>query len=513
MLSTAAVSIQSYLQSAEALWLGFTVLLILLFYAWIVYPLRHGSLCHVPGPWYCKISSLPLAFHDISCCRNDIILNWHRKYGPVIVIAPNEVSVADLESTRDIYKATGRWTKSGYFDHFKGYGERSVFATKPYEDHRKKRKYTSAFYQASTIYKVPEIEQHIKARSLAFLNQVRAGQDVDVYSLTSWFAFDNITFLVLGPNHSTRSVDQVCPERGILQGLKHQQFFGPFRHRYPQLHNCISQVLQNLSSRFCYLSADDGLALWCQQRFSTVVQDPHVSESHSLVRHLLEMKEIEADEGTTYLQYIAAEVLDNINAAEATVAVTATYLIWKLTEAPHWQERIRRELSVLPKLDDGSLSFSDVDSQVPSLEACLREVYRLYPASSGRAERIVPQGGRNLSGVFLPQDTIVTSSLLALHYDQQVYPDPLSFSPERWLGGDEQLQKLRDGQLMPFGYGGRICLGKALATMELKMLIASLYLEHESLPTRMTNSGTMKQCSTHDAVPKGLRCVVKFRKM
>ncbi|KAI1026511.1 hypothetical protein LB503_013573 [Fusarium chuoi] len=512
MLSSTASNIQNYSLSTEALWLGLIVLSVLLAYAWLLFPLLHGRFHHIPGPWYCKISSLPLAFYDISCCRNKAILDWHRKYGPVILISPNEVSVSDLEGTRDIYKATGRWAKSGYFDHFQGYGMRSVFSTKPYEDHRKKRKYTSAFYQASTIYKVPEIEHHIKARSLAFLNQVKAGQAVDVYSLTSWFAFDNITFLVLGPDYSTRSLDQVCLERGILSGLKSQQFFGPFHHRYPQLYKRVSQILQRLSSRFHYLSADDALAVWCQQRFSIAAQDPTLSKSHSLVRHLLEIKEIEADEGSDYLQYIAAEVLDNINAAEATVAVTATYLIWTLTQVPHWQQQIRRELSVLPRLDDGSLSFSDVDSQVPSLEACLREVYRLYPASSGRAERIVPHGGRDLSGVFLPQDTIVTSSLLALHYDPQVYPDPSSFSPERWLAGDEKSQKLSDRYLMPFGYGGRVCLGKALATMELKMLMASLYLEHESLPTTISNAGTMKQCSTHDAVPKGLRCVVKFRK-
>ncbi|KAF5646390.1 aspartate aminotransferase [Fusarium sp. NRRL 52700] len=455
MPSTTASNIQSYLLPTEVLWLGLIVLSVLLSYAWLLYPLLHGRFHHIPGPWYCKISSLPLAFYDISCCRNEVILSWHRKHGPVILIAPNEVSVSDLQGTRDVYKATGRWAKSGYFDHFQGYGMRSVFATKQYEDHRKKRKYTSTFYQPSTIYKVPEIEQHIKARSLAFLNQVQGGQAVDVYSLTSWFAFDNITFLVLGPAYSTCSVDQLCPERGILAGLKSQQFFGPFRHRYPQLYKSVSWILQRLSSSFCYLSADDALALWCQQRFSTVAQDPRLSKSHSLVRHLLEIEDIEADEGPAYLQYIAAEVLDNINAAEATVAVTATYLIWTLTQVPYWQQQIRRELSVLPREDDGKLSFSDVDSQVPSLEACLREVYRLYPASSGRAERIVPHGGRDLSGVFLPQDTIVTSSLLALHYDPQVYPDPSSFSPERWLEGDERSQKLSDKYLMPFGYGGR----------------------------------------------------------
>jgi cytochrome P450 len=267
-------------------------------------------------------------------------------------------------------------------------------------------------------------------------------------------------------------------------------------------------VFQALSPRFNYLSADINFELWCQQRFNKALQDPGIYNSHSLVRHLLELKDNDID-----MQYIAAEVLDNINAAEATVAVTATYLIWKLTETPRWQSIIRQELMDLTKQNDKTLSFADIDSQVPSLEACLREVYRLYPASSGRAERMVPAGGRNLLGVHLPENTTVTTSVLALHHDMEVYPNPSSFAPERWLEGDKDLLKTMEAQLIPFGYGGRICLGKALATMEIKVLMATLYLEHESLLTEATNAASMAQCSTHDAVPKALKCVVKFRKV
>ncbi|KAL7758753.1 hypothetical protein ACKLNR_011180 [Fusarium oxysporum f. sp. zingiberi] len=210
---------------------------------------------------------------------------------------------------------------------------------------------------------------------------------------------------------------------------------------------------------------------------------------------------------------MAAEVLDTIDAAEATIVVTATYLIWKLTEAPEWQDKIRKELSALPKQDDGCPSFADIDTRVPSLEACLREVYRLHPSSSGKNERLVPSGGRTLAGVFVPEHTVVKSSVLALHYDGEVYSDPDRSLPCRWIDGSEEQRKVLDAQLIPFGYGGSVCLGKALATMELKLLIASLYLEHESLATLATNAVSMKQCSTHDEVPRGLECVVRFRRM
>ncbi|KAF5690926.1 benzoate 4-monooxygenase cytochrome P450 [Fusarium circinatum] len=389
---------------------------------------------------------------------------------------------------------------------------RSIFATKPYEDHRIKRKYTSSFYQAKTIYKLPEIEEHVNSRSLAVLDQVRHGGD-DVFSLTSRYALDNITFLVFGPNHGTHSVDQTCTERGILEGLKHQQFIGPLRYRCPWLYNHASDLLQRLSSRLRYLSADEEFPAWCQKKFFAALKGAPLNESHSLVRHLWELKEDGAHDGSIDVPYMAAETLDNIDAAEATIAVTATYLICKLTEAPEWQRKIRQELSALPKQDDGCLLFADIDTRVPSLEACLREVYRMHPSSSGKNERVVPLGGRTLAGVFVPEHTVVTSSVLALHYDGEVYSDPDRFLPRRWIDSSEEERKALDAQLIPFGYGGRTCLGKALATMELKLLIAGLYLEYESMATSVTSAESMKQCSTHDAVPRGLKCVVMFRRV
>jgi hypothetical protein len=191
--------------------------------------------------------------------------------------------------------------------------------------------------------------------------------------MSSWYAFDIMTFLAFGPHHSARTVSHACPERDILEGLKHQQFVGPLSHQYHRVYRYISYILKRLSSRFDYLSANDTLAVWYRDQFSAALEDPRVLESHSLLRHLLELRQNQPKEKSIDLPYIAAELLDNITAAEATIAVTATYLIWKLTESPEWQRRIRNELLALPRNADGSLAFADVDSQVPSLEACLRE--------------------------------------------------------------------------------------------------------------------------------------------
>ena len=510
MFAIVVASVQGYLPMSGILSVMSVAIFLLSVYGWHLYTHRQ-QLRHVPGPWLSKLSNLNLGFHDLLYRRNDQILKWHQQHGPVVCIGPNEVSVATLEGTKEIYGATHRWAKSCFFDHFMEYDMRPVFATKPYEEHRSKRSLTSAFYQASTIYKVPEIEQLIQERSQAVLGQIQPGEDVDVFSLTDRYALDNITYLALGPDHCTRSVERVCPERDLLLDLKYLQFVGPFRILYPKVYAYLSRVFGCLSPRLGYLLADKKLASWCQQRVSEAIDDPRLSKSRSLLRHLLETHEMRGSMTPLDHRYVAAEVLDNINAAEATVAVTATYLIWRLSGAPQWQLRIRKELTALPVQADGLIAFSDIDSKVPSLEACLREVYRLHPASSGRAERVVPQGGHDFSGVHLPEGTIVANSVLALHQDEDIFPEPGCFAPERWLDADALTLKIRDARLMAFGYGGRICLGKALATLEIKVLIARIYLKYVTIMTASSSAESMKQYSTHDAVPKALKCMIGFR--
>lgn len=471
---------------------------------------RCARLRNIPGPALSKVTNLNLGLHDLSYNRNNVIFDWHQKHGPIVCIAPNEVSVSTLEATKVIYGTRHRWAKSDYFDRFMGFNMRSVFATKPYEAHRTKRKLISAFYQASNIYTMPHIEAHIQERCRTFLKQVQNGQAVDVYALTDRFGLDIITYLVFGPDHCSTSIELGCQERDILLELKQVQFFNIFRARFPVLLGFMPALLGRLSSKFGYLSAEDKLASWCQAHISTAMKDSGTAKADCLLQLLLESHTTENGiEESLDQRYIAAEILDNINAAEATTAVTATYLIWRLAQNPLWQLKIRQELAALPIQDDGSISFADVNAEAPSLEACLREVYRLHPASSGRSERVVPRGGYELSGFYLPGGTVVSTSVVALHRDESVFPDAHSFLPERWLDVDKKTLANCETRLIPFGYGGRICLGKALATMEIKLLVAHLYLRYRTEPTEMTSEASMRQCSTHDAVPHGISCFIR----
>jgi cytochrome P450 len=109
------------------------------------------------------------------------------------------------------------------------------------------------------------------------------------------------------------------------------------------------------------------------------------------------------------------------------------------------------------------------------LEATLMEALRLFPPSPASQQRIVPQGGAAIDGYHLPAGTTVAVSPWSATHSRLNFYEPDMFRPERWLGEDERFAHDRLNASLPFGTGPRVCIGKNLAYMEMR-LIASHFL-------------------------------------
>ena len=88
--------------------------------------------------------------------------------------------------------------------------------------------------------------------------------------------------------------------------------------------------------------------------------------------------------------------------------------------------------------------------------------------------------------------TAIAMSILLVHHREDVYPDPFSFRPERWLG-----RKPGTYDWIPFGGGIRRCLGAALAMAEQRVVLTTmarrldLLPEHEAPERAMHRNVTM----------------------
>ena len=79
----------------------------------------------VPGPYISNFTSLLLKWHELKANRTLYIHALHQKYGPVVRVAPNEVSFTSPAALKEIYGSGGSgYDKSDFYDLFRVYGRR-----------------------------------------------------------------------------------------------------------------------------------------------------------------------------------------------------------------------------------------------------------------------------------------------------------------------------------------------------------------------------------------------------
>ncbi len=136
---------------------------------------------------------------------------------------------------------------------------------------------------------------------------------------------------------------------------------------------------------------------------------------------------------------------------------TANSLAWT------W-ERLLRTPGAYQLLRDAARSGRQAGEHV---EAAIIEGMRCRP--------VVPIIGRRVSvpwrlGEYvLPAGSAISISILLLHHREDLYPDPFSYRPERWVG-----RKPGTYEWIPFGGGTRRCLGAQLAMAEQRVVLAAM---------------------------------------
>jgi cytochrome P450 len=156
---------------------------------------------------------------------------------------------------------------------------------------------------------------------------------------------------------------------------------------------------------------------------------------------------------------------------------TANALTWALyLLAIHPEIRGRAEEEAAPFARRGTpLTIEDLKS-LPYNLAVLKETMRLYPPAyiiGRRALRdVVVPGERPGTTCRLGTNKVVFINVLGIHRRPDLFPDPDTFNPSRFLGDLEK--ELPRCAYLPFGAGPRICIGNHFALMEGHLLLATL---------------------------------------
>ena len=118
---------------------------------------------------------------------------------------------------------------------------------------------------------------------------------------------------------------------------------------------------------------------------------------------------------------------------------------------------------------DGKITYESVND-MPYLEMIIEETQRVYPATT-RIDRTCTED-YEYEGIKIKKGQVWVASIYALHYDEDLYPNPEKFDPDRF---SEENKKTRDSSAhMPFGAGPRNCIAMRFAILEMKILLVTI---------------------------------------
>ncbi|EDN98276.1 hypothetical protein SS1G_13134 [Sclerotinia sclerotiorum 1980 UF-70] len=196
-----------------------------------------------------------------------------------------------------------------------------------------------------------------------------------------------------------------------------------------------------------------------------------------------------------------------IGAGSDTTASTLSVLFIILANYPHYQAQLHKELTSIFKDE----KYSNLRTS-PLLDGIIQEALRLYPSVTFTSQRVIPKDGLSIGTVYIPGDTVVSIATWQIQRDHRNFKDPTQFIPERWTTRPELV--LNKSAYLPFSMGAYSCIGKGLAMMELRSVIARTILEYEVLfpeNTKFDEKAFFNEIKDHftSGVPK---CELVFKR-
>ncbi|KAL1955663.1 hypothetical protein VTO42DRAFT_8208 [Malbranchea cinnamomea] len=413
---------------------------------------------------------------------NRTIHALHKKHGPIVRIAPKEVSVNSVGGLKTIY--IGGFEKANWYADFKNFNAPNMVSIKEYGPHSVLKRMLSNVYSNSYILNSLDLQKI--ARVLLFdrllpVLHAEARDDMssslDAYQLGKAIGMDFTAAYLFGLSN-------------VPDYIRHLEDWDQWQRDYDN-----TKHLTPAQRAFCkteqkILSLCDAAVAFTESKKSNGHGDEMATEPvvHSQLWRSLQEKYQSRSEYNRILA--ASEMMDHLIAGHETTGITLAYAMYELSRNPVHQRRLRAELlSLSPPITTQPLSSSSVRSlpsfqsidSLPFLDVVIRETLRLYPAAGAPQPRIIPSNKHTvIEGYTIPAGVTVSSSAYTLHRNTTVFPDPESWLPDRWLAADTDHLEEMKRWWWPFGSGGRMCIGSHFATLILKLGVAAVYTNYSS---------------------------------
>ncbi|KAI1330408.1 cytochrome P450 family protein [Xylariaceae sp. FL0255] len=442
---------------------------------YVIYECFFSPLAKFPGPFIAKFSRFwRIKKHWTNQWHHDV-LDLHRTYGPVVRISPNELSVADPDAFREIYRVKDTFKKGPSYAILQGKRPFDLAGERNETVHGMQRKLVARPYTMESMRSLePQIrlvmEEVLEKLDAAAAN--KSSQDIDLGYLFQLFAFDVIGAVSFAqPFGFVKAFSDNGLFTRIQRSMKSTSWIMQAGGFYDFHETWVRPIFGN------FLAANDrnGYFFEFAKRQVTERKEKGIAGDNDMVGQLFQAQQTKNQPDDLSISFMMAT---NVFAGSDTTSSTMRAAFLHLMEKPEIIDKIRAELQDRCPGRAGELYTSEECSRCEYLQAVIYEALRILPPVAMTLDREVPERGMTIRGKFVPGGTVVGSSAWTIHRMPEIWGDDAEeFQPERWLN-KETVGELKR-YFFSFGGGTRTCIGRNIAWLELEVLLATLLMRYD----------------------------------
>lgn len=196
---------------------------------------------------------------------------------------------------------------------------------------------------------------------------------------------------------------------------------------------------------------------------------------------------------------IFGNVLTLLLGGEDTTANTLAWAIDFLADRPDLQTALHKE--ILEKNEIGKDVGYEELTDYPLVSSVIHETMRLKPVAPHLY--LEPIHDEVIEGYHVPAGTNLIALLNGDGFDESLFPHCQLFDPYRWITMPDETKRQFANRLMPFGYGPRLCPGRQLSLVEMRLCLISLIKQFQFV--RTTGTTPAEEVIKFSLQPEGLR--------
>ncbi|KAI1259673.1 cytochrome P450 [Xylariaceae sp. FL1019] len=457
-----------------------------------VYRLAFHPLRRIPGPLPAKLTNLYGAY--LAATRNlpSSTRRDHQAFGSVVRHGPNKLVFNSVTALREIYQ-NDRITKSrAYLVSQRAPDTYTLWNALDQRLHRSKRQIVGQVVNERSMrmfepIMVEQVDIFIKELFLS-CHSKSSGASINMTDRCRWLSMDIVGLLSFAYPLNLQTDPSY---RFIIKSAAAANYFLNINMQMPLLSKLHAELFIYL---FAVSRGKSYLRTIQKMIKARVSKDKHAERDfYSFVAGSMAVdKDCDISRSEIW-----GEAIFFLTAGGDTISTALSALFFYLSRNRRCYERLAKEVRSTFHVgtdikNDGLLSGCLY------LRACFDEALRMSPPIGGTLWRqAVAANGLSseplvIDGCTIPPGTEIGVNIYSLHHNEEYFPRPFEYLPERWLPNHLEYEKTNKAAFAAFSIGARGCAGKAMAYLEAGLVMAKTlyYFDFEDASTDCSRRGS-----------------------